>query len=269
MTCMRCHESLPFHLVPAHGLKCKGQVRGSIPGTHHGVSPQHTSHDASLLPSSISAAAKPDSIAGAAGTARDVRSAVDMFDPQSSSLATTTRVAESKAMKGKMNSFLPLPPRFPANGASPTASLEMGVPWGKGGEQPPTVSRGNLPPRSAFPYPSGLGIVSDLGSALKGGKNNPGSLISGLRVPSPLPRPKKVDLWTTTQVTSWLSESMRPPRADVISRFHHGRVDGAALLELTDRQGLRCYFMSRRNEYEGNSKRVILLWTHTVQPLVL
>lgn len=156
VTCMRCHESLPFHLVPSHGPKCKsgGVLLPTAQAPAHFLGGEQT----------------PPSSRNRSGVGRE---------RESFSLAVQKR-----------------PPPLPSTGSFP----------------PPVI---------------GPGVWNAASST--------GVLTHGMSIPRSPHRPKDVRSWGTRQVTSWLRETMQPPKADIISKFHRDAVDGAALLRLTDR----------------------------------
>lgn len=190
VTCMRCHESLPFHLVPSHSPKCKGGG-GGFP-----------------TPGVTSAQASPVTKAMTGGI------------PTLSLPASSRRLPGTSGLPGQ-------------SGVSATATATC--PAGGGFNPSP------LPPPGYVPRGFSTRSPSTLSQTLQGAKARHSSAkIDGASkpvegVPLSPPRPGDVRTWGTRQVTSWLRESMRPPRADVISRFHDSEIDGPALLELTDR----------------------------------
>lgn len=192
VTCMRCHESLPFHLVPSHSPKCKGGG-GGFPAP--GAASAHSSP----------AAAK----------------AVTGDSPTFTLPSSSRRLADVSGLVGESGASVTAAATYPVGGGVTPSSL------------PPSIytARG-------FPTPSS----GPLSPTLENQKARQHSARIEGAVPPPVvgvprspPRSSDVRTWGTRQVTSWLRESMRPPRADVISRFHDSGIDGPALLELTDR----------------------------------
>lgn len=208
VTCMRCKESLPFHLVPAHGSKCKGALndRSGSTQTGHGQGTPPV-----VGPRGSSAAA---TVAGKAPS---------MFSPPLSSRLPASSLSEKAGdgMSVLSPSMFRTNPRDVANDGP--LKREDRVP----------SSQFPVPPRSSSPYSTAAMGRTEHSRVV--GESMKTSLTPEVRVPLSPPRPKKTRAWSTRQVTSWLRETMRPPKADVISRFHDSGIDGAALLELTDR----------------------------------
>lgn len=201
VTCMRCHESLPFNLVPSHGPTCKGKKVGSEPP---GATPAAAAASATALRNDPPSNGPPH-----------------LSSPVPAQLRTEVGVDPGSSREGLLQ---PPPPL-----------------WGTAGKAPPSLpSSGDLgsiptgyPARSPPPlYPPSDGARASWQGA---GKTGAVLLTPDMRLPPSPPRPKSVRAWGTRQVTSWLREIMRPPRADIISRFHESGVVGATLLGLTDR----------------------------------
>lgn len=204
VTCMRCHESLPFHLVPSHGPKCKGGTSGkdTVKGKTTAVSSGSTLRSGSPLPS-------PNPVVGDPST----------FNPP---LPMRTRIG---VLGGQRDPFL----------APATAQGHF---IGKIPPSLPLSGNVNLTPGFLTRSPGPLSTVPGSPKAWHATSRPGGVLPPGVNISRSPPRPKDMRFWSTRQVTSWLREVMRPPRADVISKFHEGNIDGAALLELTDRYGI-------------------------------
>lgn len=194
VTCMRCHESLPFSLVPSHGPKCKG-TSGSGTAQQGAATPVPAPQTPAL---------------GSLGSSlTTVASASPVFHAPAS---TRSRVG---AMGGNKEVFSVAKIPSLSSSADPASS-----------STPQSLATRTSSPLSPTP----LGPKAWHASARIGGVLTP-----GVSVPQSPPRSKNVRYWGTRQVTSWLRESMRPPRADIISKFHKGGIDGTALMELTDR----------------------------------
>lgn len=232
VTCMRCHESLPFHLVPAHGPKCKGSFCGSSGKDHDSFIPSAAGTVSSSSPifRTVSAPSLADG-----STTKCTSSGTDggggsVCNPRPERLTGDRSASGAEGDRKEALSVKPLTSPGKTTITRPAATS----PWGRGAGD--ISFRGNLPPRAAFLHTTGTAMSSS-SSVLKGIGSIAASHVSGLHVPLSPPRSKNIETWSTRQVTSWLRENMRPPRADMISRFHDGGIDGAALLELTDRLG--------------------------------
>ena len=172
VTCMRCHENLPFYLVPSHGPQCKGGGGLTPAGAQPPTGPRTQSRSPSVAeclpgrspPTSI----PPSSVRVRAGVGR-------RSEALSSSREATSRFT---------GLFSP----------------DLGI-------------------------PEAWDTVAEMNCVLR----------QGIGVTKSLPRAKDVRSWSIGQVTSWLRETMRPPRADIIARFIEAQINGAALLDLTDR----------------------------------
>ncbi|CAN0071735.1 unnamed protein product, partial [Scytosiphon promiscuus] len=173
VTCMRCHESLPFMLVPSHGPKCKGSKSRGPPSK-----------------------------------AAENRSSFSLNSPISAQAPRVTMARPSLLATGGM-----IPPSLSSS------------PGGVGSPAKGFPVRSEFSPRSPSASSSPWQADSRIGTVLP----------PGVRVPPSPPRPKNVRSWGTRQVTSWLREVMRPPRADIISRFHERGVVGTTLLSMTNR----------------------------------
>lgn len=197
VTCMRCQESLPFLLVPSHGAKCKGKKES---GFHLGAT-----------------AAAPPVASERQEQELSLRCPAKSTEIESKS-KTLTAAAEKSA---------------PSEGLS--QSSISGSDWRKS-PSPLTSPRDLGMPR---PFSSRLGApLSPPAAGTKawhGACRTEEGVPPGAKVPLSPARSKNVRTWGTRQVTSWLRDIMRPPRADVISRFHDGGVDGTTLLGITDR----------------------------------
>ena len=274
VTCMRCHESLPFHLVPSHGPKCNAGTKASDPflgtSTKTNESTNTATATAPVPPSyklasrfqgpSVSAVARgppppPPAVAAAVAVpaAAGIKTPPPSRNPpthgvgQAHATPTTVGAAQAGTTGGVGQSA-------GATGAPSTTAEVVGKratlptatlgtsPDGKTPPPMPTpryagAPRGSIPLRS----PGGLPPAAAVGP--KGWHPGPGIgsgrerglLPPSVGVPRSPPRSKAVRLWGSRQVASWLREVMRPPRADIISRFHDDGINGAALLELTDR----------------------------------
>lgn len=188
VTCMRCQEILPFHLVPSHGAKCKGKRSG----LH------------------IGATAAPPPVAS---------------ERQELSLRFPAKSAESEPNNTRTVAADKSPSR---EGSSRSSVSRSG--WAKSSS--PQTSPRDLGISTSFS--SRLG--APLSPPATGTKAWQATYQTGERMlPLSPARSKNVRTWGTRQVTSWLRDIMRPPRADVISRFHDSGVDGTTLLGITDR----------------------------------
>ncbi|CAN0357817.1 unnamed protein product, partial [Hapterophycus canaliculatus] len=199
VTCMRCHESLPLLLVPSHGPKCRGNKAGGgegAPGT--GTEAPAAANERRALPSG--SRDPPSTIA-------ESRPPLSLSSPMSAQ-APMARMAR--------------PPPLRIGGVPPSLSPSPG---GVASAAKGFPGRSGLPPPSPSTSPKPWQAESRIGTVLS----------PGVRVPASPPRPKDVHSWGTRQVTSWLRETMRPPRADIISRFHERGVVGTTLLGVTDR----------------------------------
>lgn len=207
VTCMRCHESLPFLLVPSHGPKCKGKKVGSE------------------LPEGATAAASSVALRNEGPPSKDD---AESGPPHlNSSVPPQIRTAAVVEAAGSSREGLLQPPPLWSTAGKNPASLPSSGDLG-------SIPKG-YPARSGAPfYPPSDGPRAWHGH----GTSRKGAVLTpDVRVPPSPPRPKSVRSWGTRQVTSWLREIMRPPRADIISRFHEGGVVGTTLLGLTDRYG--------------------------------
>ncbi|CAM9967382.1 unnamed protein product, partial [Ectocarpus sp. 12 AP-2014] len=214
VTCMRCHESLPFHLVPSHGPKCKGKKgEGELGARATAASPSGTSERSRGPPSGF----QDPSPFGAA---------VDFRPP---SLRSPVSLQSRSGVGGTPpRGGLSTPPILSSavgTHGSTLSSLSSSGPRDTGAVPKVSSGRSVVTPHSPAVSPKAWHASSRIGTVLT----------PGARVPSSPPRLKDVRAWGTRQVTSWLREIMRPPRADVISKFHDSGVDGTALLGVTDR----------------------------------
>ena len=261
VTCMRCHESLPFNLVPSHGPKCKGGTinsggsdhshRPSCKGSEPALGITAPGMSASVPPSykpgssyqgpSVNAISEGATLGGGDGRGGDGGGGGggDSINAPPPSRATRAGASVSK------NRTTPGAGQTP-----PASSLRQREGLSTTTQPPPPSSFGKGPPPS-MPTPGHInaprgiplrsrGSVPASSIGPKGWQPGPparerGRLAPGVGVRRSPPRSKAVRYWGTRQVASWLREVMRPPRADIISRFHDGGIDGAALLELTDR----------------------------------
>lgn len=219
VTCMRCQERLPLHRVPAHGAECKGNnlVNSGVSGLRE-------------FPTT-SAPRVPGSMPGPSPN-----TTTSSYTSSSSFKLLTSRaqpgLSEAEIQKEELGLSRSHVPRTFASLIRNCTSPE------RRGDSCELSSRlsSRLPPKPLFPSTStkntmGLGDIPQ-----QGGFDTSRPNIAGIKLPLSPPRPQDVSLWTTGHVTSWLRETMRPPLADVISRFHEGGIDGVDLLELTDRR---------------------------------
>ncbi|CAM9389216.1 unnamed protein product, partial [Ectocarpus sp. 4 AP-2014] len=213
VTCMRCHASLPFHLVPSHGPKCKGKKgEGELGASATAGSPSGTSERSRGPPSGF----QDPSPFGAA---------VDFRPP---SLRSPVSSQSRSGVGGTPpRGGLSTPPKFSSavgTHGSTLSSLSSSGPGDTGAVPKVSSGRSVVTPHSTAVSPKAWHASSRIGTVLT----------PGVRVPPSPPRLKDVRAWGTRQVTSWLREIMRPPRADIISKFHDSGVDGTALLGVTD-----------------------------------
>ncbi len=234
VTCMRCQESMPFLLVPSHGPKCKGKGKKENEHEHHpivGEKKVAAPPSQPPPPPVTSTSEKKEPFSGSHDQRHlDLlpKNAAKSEAPESSPPATAHREA--------------------ADGMSPSRERALG--------QSP-VSRSYFSPKSppALPTSSDLRISSSFPARLGAPLSPPAvgtkawqmtlRTVNGasaerhpegsMNVPVSPPRPKDARAWGTRQVTSWLREIMRPPRADIIARFHDSGVIGTTLLGVTDR----------------------------------
>lgn len=212
VTCMRCHESLPFNLVPSHGPKCKGKKIGSEP-------PEGATAAAAAAATSAAALMKDPPSNGPP----------HLSSPVSAQLRTE-KVAVDAGSSREAGPLQPAPPFWGTAGKAPPPLPSSG----DLGSSIPKAYPARSPPPSLYP-PSDGTTASWQGAGRKGGAV---STPDARHPPPSPPRPKSVRSWGTRQVASWLREIMRPPRADIISRFHESGVVGTTLLGLTDRYPL-------------------------------
>ncbi|CAB1119422.1 unnamed protein product [Ectocarpus sp. CCAP 1310/34] len=214
VTCMRCHESLPFHLVPSHGPKCKGKKgEGELGARATAGSPSGTSERWQGPPSGFH-------------YPPPFGAAVDFRPP---SLRSPVSSQSRSGVGGNpLRGGLSTPPILSSavgTHGSTLSSLSSSGPGDTGAVPKVSSGRSVVTPCSPAVSPKAWHASSRIGTVLT----------PGVRVPPSPPRLKDVRAWGTRQVTSWLREIMRPPRADIISKFHDSGVDGTALLSVTDR----------------------------------
>ena len=207
VTCMRCQESMPFLLVPSHGAKCKGKKENGLHlGGTDAASPPVVSEKQGL-PSRVhvkSAEGEPNSRTTVAEKSRPRPADVEV-------------VAAS-------HSHSSISSNWTKNSSPLTSPRDQGI-------SRPLSARTEAPP--PLSPPTGTAGAKGWQGASRPGDEVPVS--PEVKVPLSPSRWKAVRTWGTRQVTSWLRDIMRPPRADVISRFHDSGIDGATLLGITDR----------------------------------
>lgn len=218
VTCMRCQESMPFLLVPSHGAKCKGKKENWL-----------------VHPGATAAAAPPV----ASETQKQGLSPKFPVKSAESEPNTAGMVAAEKS------------PTTPTPTNKEVASLSyssISRSWTESRSPSPSPQTSPRGPVISRPFASRLGAPTPLsppavgskgkgwqGASRAGGGVSPTAMSPEVKVPLSPSRWKDVRTWGTRQVASWLRDIMRPPRADVISRFHDSGVDGVTLLGVTDR----------------------------------
>jgi len=220
VTCMRCQESMPFLLVPSHGPKCKGKKESETKhpaGEAKAAAPPPPSPPPPLVPSERK---EPFS-----GFCDLPPKAAKSEDPRSNTLAVAQEAADGMSSSWERRS-----------GQSPSSRSVISP------KSPPALpSSSDLRISSSFPTRLGAPLsppavgTKAWHTAFRAGASAEHQAEGSTTVPVSPSRPKDVRAWGTRQVTSWLREIMRPPRADVISKFHDGGVVGTTLLGLTDR----------------------------------
>lgn len=198
VTCMRCQESMPFLLVPSHGAKCKGKKENGL---------------------------QLGATAVAAPPGASEKQGLPLRLPIKSTESVEPKNIKSTAVAAERSS--------PSEVLSHSSISRSG--WTRG----PSPQTSPRDPSTSKPLFSRLGPPLSppvVGSKAWHGTSGPEDGVSQeMKVPLSPDRSKNVRTWGTRQVTSWLRDIMRPPRADVISRFHDGGVDGITLLGITDR----------------------------------
>lgn len=206
VTCMRCHKKLPFCLVPSHGPQC---VLGDEAGPNQG--------EATTLPESRSLIS--DSSATPPASVRGDAQADDRPLGVIQQWAKTPQDGHQNAAHEPRAGREPVFVQPPEQASTPRAYPSSA-------------------PGAMFPSARDSKVWS---TASRTG----GVLASAVSVPPSPPRSKDVRSWGSRHVTSWLRDSMRPPSAEVISRFRDKAIDGPALLRLTNRYP---FIMLRRRE---------------------
>lgn len=216
VTCMRCHESVPFYLVPSHGANCKGSgpdegpadfERGLLPPGPPPFSrdPSSSCFSSSSLHVKTKTTGRPS-----AGTPSSLRA-------HPSPLMTPRLQNEEMDMFG--TSF-----------SSPHDPLIRSRAFSERGDFPACLSA--ISTTGASPFDTRTAGFKSAGESMISDGD-----IGAMDIHRSSGGSQRVRFWSTSQVTSWLRMSLGPgPAASrVISRFEEAGIDGASLLELTER----------------------------------
>ncbi|CAM9849790.1 unnamed protein product [Choristocarpus tenellus] len=212
VTCMRCQQTMPLHNVPMHGPVCPGTSRH--PQVNGGKGNQHTESD------TLSRAMPPQTCPPGAVNFRSPpreASAGEAKLSRGGSDSRTSPCANFNTSKSKINAesnVLVPTAKSPINNTPQQGTTKLQLDTEKptltsSSDSPMTWQQANA--RSACP---GIGVEDDpFGHSID-----------------------NVKRWTVRDVTSWLRECLRPPKAEVIEVFYRNMINGTALLEMTERQ---------------------------------